>query len=174
MKKDTQRLFSALGDYIAEHRQLTKPDAATQPAPDLDALVQAKRRAFFDDIEKRKGVQPQERCQTPGILEALHGLRARWMLPVAALIVVGLVVWSVGMPSGIVLRVDPGDRGGSTPGKPVLPAEIRVNLDKHRIEFRGDDQFRGVVQVFGFVGVEIVHGADLTGDRGDGVRVAED
>jgi hypothetical protein len=140
MGKDTQRLKDALAKYAAEHEQLTSPNPATPPVPDLQAMSEAVRREFFQDIEEARQ-RPQTRAKNPSRFEWLawwRGLSLKMALPATAILLVGLLVWSSLNPAGSVMTVDAGERAGNPAGEPVLPRQLRVNFQKQTIEFFGD------------------------------------
>ena len=79
------------------------------------------------------------------ILRSLGRYTLRVAVPVAALVVVGLVMLNNVTPSGFVVPADPGDRA-VTPGQANLPDHVRVDFKRGEIEFFGDgDKLAGTL-----------------------------
>lgn len=134
MADNDARLKAALRQYVEEHRQLTDPDPATPPLPDLDAMADVARDALLEDLRNAK--QRQRNKRSAGGFNLRRWLRPKLSLPVAALVVISLVLVTTLQPSGFVAPADPGERG-FTPGQPALPDQVRVGFKKGRIEFFG-------------------------------------
>jgi hypothetical protein len=144
--------------------------------PDLRAVREAARSEFFQDIEEARQ-RPERRAKNPPGFEWLawwRGLSLKIALPVTAILVVGLLVWSSLNPAGSVMTVDPGERASNAAGEPVLPRQLRVNFQKHTIEFFGDgDKLTGgITELTGESTAEIAafrvsaKGKDSTGLEG--------
>jgi hypothetical protein len=137
--------------HIAALRRLREEQVADLRKQEGRAFSPAEVEQFLRKFEQQHGPLPtteKPAVKSPTIvnlLEQWRSLLLRFALPVTAVLVVGIVILS-SLPSWDDFAVAPGDRGGSTQGKPVLPVLLRVNLEKLRIEFRGDgDRLAGTL-----------------------------
>ena len=135
MADDHPQLKAALKQYVEDHRQLTAPDPATLPLPDLDAMADGARDGLLQDLQDAKRRRRDKR--SVGGFNFLRWLKPQFLLPAVALLVVSLVLVTTRSPSGFVAPADPGDRA-FTPGQPALPDHVRVDFKKGTIEFFGD------------------------------------
>ena len=146
MADENAQLKKALSDYAAEHRQLTSPDPSTPPLPDLNAMADATRDEFLQDLRNAKRRQRVKQGTDENLLPAwLRGFRLKVLVPVVALVVVCLVTLTNVTPAGFVVSADPGDRA-FTPGQANLPDQVRVDFKRGEIEFFGDgDKLAGTL-----------------------------
>lgn len=138
MKKDTQKLLAALGEYNAAYKHLTEANPSTPSRPNLEQIKEEKRREFYKSFEATKVVPVRVEDRTASWLEKWRLLLRQVALPVAAVCAIALIVWSMWDPVGNALTSKSGDRGNQPPGKPSLPSRLAVDFDKGTIRLFGN------------------------------------
>ncbi len=112
-------------------------DDQTQKADQLYPTTEADLARFREALKKDRLAPklPEESEEAEASSRNWHSLFYQAVLPLAAVLVIGLVLWSVWVPAEFRDRT--AARGAERGGKPSLPDRLRADFEKGTIRFVG-------------------------------------
>ena len=136
MKSEKQTFLKALRTYTGAHRARREVEQEVPPLPDFEAMAETMRQEYRSKLADAREARLRDKREEERERPKRTPIFLRFVLPLAAVLMIGGFLSMMWHPSEFIDRSSPGDNQRA--GEVALPNRLSADFENNSIRFHGD------------------------------------